>query len=262
MHSGEDGRMKWVAMAALAAVQTRAADLKPQTVEAFDRYARQTEERLDGPRTFLWADESPGRARRVRQGEVAVEPFTGKPDVAVPGGLVHDWVGAVFIPGATVDYTLARLQNYDGHKDIFKPDVIDSRLLSHSGNDFHIYLRLVKKKVVTVVLNTEFDVRYTEVDKTRWRSVSRSRKIAEVARAGKPDERELPAGTGQGFLWKLTTYWRFVERDGGTWVECEAVSLTRDVPMGLGWIVEPIIRNLPRESLANTLFAMRKAIAK
>src|SRR5471030_2487121 len=171
-------------------------------------------------------------------------------------------VGAVFIPGATVDYTLARLQNYDGHKDIFRPDVIDSRLLSHSGNDFHIYLRLVKKKVVTVVLNTEFDVRYTEVDKTRWRSVSRSRKIAEVERAGKPDERELPAGTGQGFLWKLTTYWRFVERDGGTWVECEAVSLTRDVPMGLGWIVEPIIRNLPRESLFNTLFAMRRAIAK
>ena len=83
-----------------------------------------------------------------------------------------------------------------------------------------------------------------------------------MERAGKSDELELPAGTGQGFLWKLTTYWRFVERDGGTWVECEAISLTRDVPMGLGWIVEPIIRNLPRESLANTLFAMRKAIAK
>jgi hypothetical protein len=40
------------------------------------------------------------------------------------------------------------------------------------------------------------------------------------------------------------------------------VSLTRDVPVGLGWLVEPIIRNLPRESLANTLSAMRKALAK
>jgi hypothetical protein len=254
--------MKWIAMAALLAVQTRAADLKPQTVEAFDRYARQTEERLDGPRTFLWADESPARARRARQGEVVVEPFTGKPDIAVPGGLVHDWVGVVFIPGATLDYTLARLQDYNRHMDIFKPEVIDSRTLSHSGNDFLIYLRLVKKKVVTVVLNAEFEVRYTQVDKTRWRSVSRSRKIAEVERAGKPDEGELPSGTGQGFLWKLTTYWRFAERDGGMWVECEAVSLTRDVPVGLGWLVEPIIRNLPRESLANTLLAMRKAIAK
>jgi hypothetical protein len=254
--------MQWIAMAALLAVQIRAADLKPQTVEAFDRYVRQTEERLDAARTFLWADQSATRGRRVRQGEVVVEPFTGKPDMAVPGGLVHDWAGAVLIPGATVDYTLGALQNYNSHKDIFKPEVIDSRTLWHSGNDFLIYLRLVKKKVVTVVLDTEFEVRYTQVDKTRWRSVSRSRKIAEVERAGKPDERELPAGTGQGFLWKLNTYWRFVERDGGTWVECEAISLTRDVPVGLGWIVEPIIRNLPRESLVNTLVSMRQALAK
>src|SRR5450432_1327256 len=262
MHSGEDGGMKWVAMAALVAVQTRAADLKPQTVEAFDRYARQTEERLDAAGTFLWADESPARARRVRQGELAVEPFTGKPDIAVPGGLVHVWVGAVFIPGATVNYTLAVLQNYNGHKDIFKHEVIDSRTLSHNGNDFLIYLRLVKKKVVTVVLNTEFEVRYTHVDKTRWSSVSRSRKVAEVERAGKPGERELPPGTGEGFLWKLTSYWRFVERDGGTWVECRAISLTRDVPPGLGWLIEPIIRNLPKESLVNTLASARKALRK
>jgi hypothetical protein len=254
--------MKWIAMAALLAVQIRAADLKPQTVEAFDRYVRQTEQRLDAARTFLWADESPDRAPRVRQGEVVAQPFTGKPDVAVPSGLVHDWVGVVFIPGVTVEYTLARLQNYDGHKDIFKPEVIDSRTLSHSGNDFLIYLRLVKKKVVTVVMNAEFEVRYTQLDKSRWRSVSRSRKIAEVENAGKPDERELPAGTGQGFLWRLTTFWRFVERDGGTWVECEAVSLTRDVPMGLGWLVEPIIRNLPKESLVHTLVSMRQALAK
>src|SRR5437763_897139 len=177
--------MKWIATAALLLVQARAADLKPPTVAAFDRYVRETETRLEAARTFLWADESPGRAGRVRRGEVVVEPFTAKPDIAVPGGLVHDWVGAVLIPGATVNYTLARLQNYDGHKDIYKPEVIDSRTLAHAGNDFLIYLRLVKKKVVTVVLNTEFEVRYAQVDQTRWRSVSRSRKIAEVETGGK-----------------------------------------------------------------------------
>jgi hypothetical protein len=113
---------------------------------------------------------------------------------------------------------------------------------------------------VTVVLDTEFDVHYTQVDQTRWRSVSRSRKVAEVERAGKPDERELPPGTGEGFLWRLVSYWRFVGRDGGTWVECRAISLTRDVPAGLGWLVEPIIRNLPKESLVNTLASARKAL--
>jgi len=253
--------VKWV-VTVFVLLPARAAELKPQTVEAFDRYTRQAEARMEGAKSFLWVDESPDRARRVRQGEVVAEPFTGKPDIGVGGGLVHDWIGAVFIPGASVDYTIARLEDYNGHKDIFKPEVIDSRTLSHTGNDYLIYLRLVKKKVVTVVLNAEFDVRYTQVDRTRWRSVSRSRRVAEVERAGKPDERELPPGTGEGFLWKLNSYWRFMERDGGTWVECQAISLTRDVPTGLGWLIEPIIRNLPKESLVNTLAAARKSLVK
>ncbi|HXB71183.1 MAG TPA: hypothetical protein VNY05_23310, partial [Candidatus Acidoferrales bacterium] len=189
--------MKTLVVAATLLLQAPAADLQPRTVEAFDRYVRDAEARMDAAKSFLWADESPDRARRVRQGEVVAEPFSGKPDIGVGGGLVHDWVGVVFIPGAPVDYTIARLEDYDSHKDIFKPEVIDSRTLSHTGNDYLVYLRLVKKRVVTVVLNTEFEVRYTHVDKTRWSSVSRSRKVAEVERAGKPDERELPPGTGE-----------------------------------------------------------------
>jgi len=254
--------MKTILLAATLLFEAHAADLQPRTVEAFDRYVREAEARMVAAKSFLWADESPDRVRRVLQGEVVAEPFTAKPDIEVAGGLVHDWVGVVFIPGATVDYTIARLEDYSGHKDIFKPEVIDSRTLSHTGNDYLVYLRLVKKKIVTVVLNTEFNVHYIQVDKTRWRSVSRSRKVAEVEQAGKPGERELAPGTGQGFLWKLNSYWRFVERDGGTWVECEAISLTRDVPAGLGWLIEPIIRNLPKESLINTLAAARTALAK
>lgn len=254
--------MKTIVLAATLLFHAGAAELQPRTVEAFDRYVQRAEERIDTAKSFLWADESPDRARRVRQGEIVAEPFTGRPDIVVSGGLIHDWIGVVFIPGSTVDETIARLEDYNSHKNIFKPEVIDSRTLSHQGNDYSIYLRLVKKKVVTVVLDTEFDVHYTQVDKTRWRSVSRSRKVAEVVHAGKSDERALPPGTGEGFLWKLNSYWRFLDRDGGTWVECEAISLTRDVPTGLGWLIEPIIRNLPKESLVNTLSAARKSLAK
>ena len=51
--------------------------------------------------------------------------------------------------------------------------------------------------------------------------------------------------------------------DGGTWIECEAISLSRDIPTGLGWLVAPVIRSLPRESLRNTLQATRdQLIAK
>lgn len=253
--------MKYLVAAALLVSRLGAGELKPQTLEAFDRYIRQTEQRLDARTIFLWSDESPDRARRVRQGQVAVEPFGPRPETSVPDGLVHDWVGSVFIPGVTLEKTLAVIQDYD-HKEAYRPEVMSSRLLSRNGNDFRVYMRLLKKKVITVVLDTEHDVHYFQVGPGKWRSISRTTKIAEVEKAGKPDEHTLAPGTGQGFLWRLTTFWRFEERDGGTWVECEAVSLTRDVPTGLGWLIKPIVRDLPKESLENTLLETRVALTK
>ncbi len=166
----------------------------------------------------------------------------------------------MFIPGASLQKTIALVQDYNNHKQIYKPEVIDSQLLSHNGNDFTVRLRLLKKKVITVVLNTDHEVHYFPIDPTRWASRSYSTRIAEVESPGKPDEREAAPGKDHGFLWRLNSYWRFEERDGGVYVECEAISLTRDVPAGLGWLINPIIRSLPRESLANTLKATREAM--
>ncbi len=257
--------MRWIRLAALGVLlwgTGRAAQLKPQTVDAFESYIRRAEKRLDERSSFLWVDESPDRLRLARQGQTVVRPFGTKPITDVPDGLVHDWVGAIFIPRATLAQTLALVQDYNRNKELYQPEVMDSKLLARHGNDFKIYLRLKKKKVITVVLDTEHDVHYYPVDQARWRSVSKTTKIAEVEDPGKRTEHALPPGTGHGFLWKLYTYWRFEERDGGTWVECEAISLTRDVPTGLGWLIEPIIRDLPKESLENTLARTRAALAR
>ena len=78
--------------------------------------------------------------------------------------------------------------------------------------------------------------------------------------AGSPNETVLPPDTGYGFLWRLNSYWRFQERDGGVCLECRAISLSRDVPFGLGWIFEPIIQTLPKESLIKTLESTRHAL--
>ena len=255
----------WLCAGLLAAQTATTAELKPATVQAFDRYIQATEARLDGQvkgrGSFLWVDASPERLKQVREGHVLAERWSGRDEVKVTDGLIHDWIGAVFIPGATLEKTLAMVQNYDAHKNIYKPEVIDSRLVSRKGEDFKIYLRLLKKKVLTVVLNTNHQVRYFPFDAKRWHSRSYSTRIAEVADAGKPGEHELPVGKDHGFLWRIYSYWRFEERDGGVYVECQAISLTRNVPTGLGWLIEPIIRNLPRESLANTLSATRAALS-
>jgi hypothetical protein len=138
--------------------------------------------------------------------------------------------------------------------------VIDSKLISRTGNHFQVYLRLLKKKIITVVLDTDHEVNYQPLDRTRWLCRSYTSRIAEVENAGRREERVLPPDTGHGFLWRLHSYWRFQQRDGGVVVECRAISLTRDVPFGLGWAIDPIIQKLPRESLIHTLEATRQAV--
>ncbi|HYA64149.1 MAG TPA: hypothetical protein VED66_13180 [Candidatus Sulfotelmatobacter sp.] len=238
--------------------------LKPQTVEAFETYIREAEaameQSLHNAGRFLWTDLDSKRAQQVLGGKVVAQFWTGRAPVQVPNGLIHDWIGAIFIPGTTVKDTLALIQDYDNHKNIYKPEVIASRPISHHDNDFQIYLRLLKKKIITVVLDTDHEVHYRSLDRSRWTCRSYTTRIAEVEDAGSPKERVLPPDAGYGFLWRLYSYWRFQERDGGVCVECRAISLTRDVPSGLGWAIKPIIQKLPRESLTNTLEATRRAL--
>ena len=151
------------------------------------------------------------------------------------------------------------VQNYNNHKNIYQPEVMDSKLISQEGNDFKIFLRVLKKKIITVVLDTDHDVHYSAVEAKRWICRSYTTRIAEVENAGTPAEKILEPDTGYGFLWRLYSYWRFDEKKGGVYIECRAVSLTRDIPLGLGWIIEPIIRKLPQESLIHTLECTRKA---
>ena len=238
--------------------------LKPETLAAFQDYIDQAESEmeatLNGTKTFLWTDADPGRSRRVLKREILAQLWSGDSPVHIHGGLIHDWIGAVFIRGTTVAETLARVQDYDHHKDIYRPEVMDSRLIRHHDNDFSIFLRLLKKKIITVVLDTYHDVHYERITDDQWFCRSYTSLIAEVDDAGTPKEKIYPPDTGYGFMWRLYSYWRFATAKGGVIVECRAISLTRDIPFGLGLIIEPIIKNLPRESLVNTLKATRQVL--
>ena len=238
--------------------------LAPQTLAAFDRYTTEAELAMQscfcGVASSLWPALKPELSHRIRDGQVAAESSSGAGPVHVPDGLVHDWIGAVFARGASLEETLTLIQNYDNHKNIYRPEVIDSRLLSHEGNDFQISLRLQKKKVVTVVLDTCHDVRYAEIGPTRWTCRSFTTSIREVEHAGTPKEIVSAIDAGYGYMWRLNSYWNFEEREAGVWLECRAISLSRDIPKGLAWIIEPIVRKLPRESLIHTLQATRQAL--
>ena len=251
-----------------------AATLTNQTLDGFRRYVAATETRIDRevshPDGFLYIDELNAEERshvesELKSGGIFMEPMVTRDsagrEIAAPGGLIHHWIGDVFIPGASIREVLDFAEDYNHHQDSY-PEIIRSRLLSRSGQDFKIFYRIRKHDVITVTLDTDHAVRYMRLDDRHWSSRSVSTRIAEVVDAGQPGEHEMPVGQDSGFLWRINSYWRFVARDGGVYVECESISLTRDIPTGFGWLIGPFVTSIPKESLESTLTNTRSGVLK
>ncbi len=248
------------------------AKLKSHTREAFGRYVKLTEarneEELKRGTNLLWIDGLPPEQRAeaytaLKRGEVKMQKLelleNGKP-ISCPEGIIHHWTGVVFIPGATLDDVLGTLEDYDKHSVYYAPDVEQSRIESRAGDHFRVFLRFRRHKIITVVLNTEHDIDYFHDAPRQAHSRSSAVRIAEVENPGKNDEREKTPGDDGGFLWRMETWWRMEERDGGVYVQSEVASLTRDIPVLLRWMIEPFVTSVPRETLTATLVATRKAV--
>jgi hypothetical protein len=272
----------WLAVAALTAALTCLAaarwipktglfNLRQATINAFAEYVAKAESQnaqtlRGGP--FLWPDgwpenERTGAFAKLRNGQVLMRRLSvksGGGNLTVPGGMIHDWEGIVFIPGVKIDDVLKILQDYNHQATYYAPDVTAARIQSHDGDHFRIFLQFHRKKIVTVVLNTRHDVTYYRDSTTRAHSRSSAVRIAQVEDPGGPHEKEKTPGEDDGFLWRMETWWRLEERDGGVYVQNQVVSLTRDIPTGLGWLIEPFITNIPKETLEFTLQATRKAV--
>ena len=249
-----------------------AAELRPEAVVAFERYSHLTEARLDrearGELPFLWLDSLDGAERRdastrLGTGEVVVsrlETRDGGERVRFPGSICHHWVGTVFIPRVRLPKVVATMQGYDDYQTLYRPAVRRSTTLSREGERFRVYLQLFQKRIISLVLNTESDVTYTRLSPRRLQVRSNSTRIAEVEHPGTAEEREKPVGRDGGFLWRFNNYCSLDESDDGAYVQCETLSLSRDVPTGLGWLIDPFVSGIPRDSLEFTLRALRMAL--
>jgi len=257
-----------VALVSTPAYETT--DLKPHTLEAFLRYARLTEAefleqvnseqflRIDNPGQIEDAEEA--RAT-INDGGVYISKLETLDDgekIEVKNGIIHDWYGAVFVEGTTLDQVLALVQNYAAHKDMFQ-DVEESRTLDVDGDVYDVFYRFRKKKILEVVLNTEHHVEYTKLSPTRAYSISRTTKVQEVDDPGGRDEPKDP-DTGRGFMWRINSYWRFEQQDDGVFIECESISLTRDIPFALRPLISPIVRGMPKDTLTDTLESVRDVL--
>lgn len=256
----------------LLAVSCNATDLRPETVRAFEHYVRvreagmEPELRFGGP--FLWIDTLPTSRRerlyaRLRSGQIEIrqeQTLEAGRSIDVPGGLIHDWTGIVFLPGESNERVISFLQDYDANWRLYRPDVRGSKLLQQTGNSFRVLMQFYKDSPVRVSFNAEFEIHFSKIDARRVVSRAVSTRIAELEHPEQPDSAELPVGQGHGYLWRLNDYWRLEEKDGGVYIQVESIALSRDVPMILAWFVNPLIRRVSRATLANLLDNTRKGV--
>jgi hypothetical protein len=196
---------------------------------------------------------------QLMSGEIRVEPVNGAVR-DLPGALLHHWRGAAFVANATPGAMLALLRDHSHVYGHYAPRVIASRALRDDGETAILAVRLQEQTVRTIVLDAEYTFESKLAGTDRGYSLSRSTHIWQVDDPGTPQERRRPEGDDEGFLWRLNSYWSFERTRGGLLIECEAVSLTRDIPFGLGWLVMPFVQNLPSEALQFTLIRSREAL--
>lgn len=246
-----------------------AADPAARTIDGWRRHVALVEARLaraidDGP--FLAIDEASRRTERARMmaGALITSPVDTRDgrgrEVEVPGGLVHDWRGDVFIPGATLDQILTRLE----HAPPPAPptEVLSSRLLDAGPGWNRIGLIVQRRKVITVVYETEHMVTFRRLSSDRAVVTSVATSITELADFGTPAQKPKAPGDDHGFLWRWNAYWRFQQTFAGVAAECESVSLSRDVPSVIRFVAAPIIEGTARESMSGALDAMSGAFRR
>ena len=266
-------RTSWAAatglglVAVTSATTVAAATLTPAALTGWARYVSVTEQRiareLSGQMSFLTLDfTGTGTVdrRTLFAGGVVIEEMAtrngdGDP-IDIPSAMVHHWRGAVFIPGVRLDSLLAELRKGPPAARQ-QEDILDSRVLERRADGMKIFLKLTRTKFVTVVYNTEHDVKFRAHGRGRASSTSTATRIAELDRPGTPAERELRPGDDSGYLWRWNSYWRYEEAPGGVIAECESISLSRDVPSVVRYVAASLIRSTARDSMARTLTALR-----
>jgi hypothetical protein len=231
-------------------------------ISQFNAYITALETRLAqqhrAPENFLARADWP----RLQHGEPIVERLTPT-NAEARGALIHDWRGSAFIAGVKAADFERVMKNFGDYPRIFSPEIPRAHVLARSDEDhLQAEMRVKQKHVITVVMDTSYDIAYGRLDAQHRYSISRSTKVTEIADAGTAEEHPLSPQEEHGFLWRLNSYWTYEERDGGLYIQIESVSLTRSIPAGLGWIVGPFVESIPRESLEFTLRSVCNALRK
>jgi hypothetical protein len=235
-----------------------AGTLKSETVEAWDRYidtaSARMQQRLSQGASFLWVDESPDRLASVKNGDILVSPADPSIPRKVPFGLIHDWMGAAFLPNTTLEQVVSVTRDYPHYKEFYPPGLLESKALSMSPSEDRFWILAENRSILTrTALDSDYKSDLFRLDRQRAYCITQSTRIQEIQDYGSQREHMLPADQGYGFLWRVLSITRYQQRDGGVYMEVEAMALSRDIPFSLRWIIDPVVRRVSRGSLFTSI---------
>jgi hypothetical protein len=242
-----------------------AAELNQQALAAWQAYITSAklhmQERLTGKSPFLWVDEDPRRRQHLDSGEIVVEPIGKGNPVSVAHGLIHHWIGAVFIPGAAIQDLSTVVGDYGRYHEIYRPTLIKAELLGSSIEQQKFSILWVQRVVlVTAAFYTEMDSKDVALNSRQGYMTFSTTRVQQIENYGEKEERRLAPDEGSGYLWRLISFARFEEHEGGLYLELEVIGLSKDLPGSLRFLLKPLIDHVPRQALAMKLDQTRQAI--
>jgi hypothetical protein len=224
----------------------------PAASAGFNAYVADVEARLSAVHRSEGGFVTPVKGD-LRSGGLVIENLTPSDRADMPGAMLHHWRGTAFAPGASAAEFERLLRDFNRYPQRFAPQVLRATVLSADGDHLQATMRVRQKHVLTVVMDTTYDVAFGRLDAKHGYSASRSTRVEEMDAPGTAHEHALSPAEEHGFLWRINTYWTLEERDGGLYIQIESVSLSRSIPTGLGWAIRPFVESVPRESLEFTL---------
>jgi hypothetical protein len=249
----------------LLPVRTDAANLKPETVAAWDSYVRSAnatlQERIQSGDSFLWSHETPERLASLQKGEILVAPMSKQNPRKVPGGLIHHWIGAAFLPNAKLDGVVDITRAYDHYKEFYRPSVLESKALASNGDQDTFSMVLMNKALfMKSAVDADYRASNIRLDRSRLYSVSTTTRVQENEDYGPSGERRMPEGEGGGYVWKVFNITRMEQRDQGVYIEIETMVLSREVPAAMRLVVDPIVRRVARGSMLTSIQQTRDVV--
>jgi hypothetical protein len=246
----------------LSATLSEATEPKQETLRAWDEYVLSVNasvaDRVAGTRPFLWVDDSPEIQRRVQHGELVV---TNHDPRKVPQGMIHHWVGAMFVPNVTLDQVMLVVNNYDHYSELYKPLIRKTAVLDRDGDTVKLNVLAVQKALsVTAAVETDEEIRITRPAPDRVSIKADSVRMQEIADYGKLSEHPFLEARRPGYVWRAVIVQRLEQRDGGVYVELETISLSRGIPVEVRWLIKPLTDDLPRKLMLDMLSDTRAAV--